>query len=109
LPAWPTDDIRDNLVAMAERLDRVQVATRYRVVEITWHERDVLLEELAFAPGMMAVRRKFEAAAASRPVELDDNQQADLRKALDDWGSDTLQPDGIARLHAALRESGPGT
>ena len=88
---------------MPERLDRVHIATRTGDVEMTWAVRDTLLEELAFAPDMKEVRQAFEAAGASRPVELTDQQQADLRTALDNWGSDRLQPDGIARLHAALR------
>jgi hypothetical protein len=88
---------------MPERLDRVHVATRHAVVEITRHERDTLLEELAFAPGMKAVREKFEAVGASSPVELDDEEQTVLRSALDGW-ADSLQPEGIARLHAALRQ-----
>jgi hypothetical protein len=87
---------------MPERLDRVRVTTQSGVVEITWDERDTLLEELAFASGMKAVREKFEAVGVSRSVELDDQEQTDLCSALDGWGSDTLQPEGIARLHVAL-------
>lgn len=94
---------------MPERLDRVEVATRDGVVEITRHEREVLLEQLAFTPGMKAVREKFETAAASTPVELSDDEQTSLRIALEGWGSDSLQPAGIARLHAALAGAYPAT
>jgi hypothetical protein len=87
---------------MPERLDRVYVDVAGVIVEITWHERDVLLEELAFAEGTKPIRERFEAVGASRPVELDAEQRARLRAALDDWGEDRLQPEGIARLHAAL-------
>ncbi|HEY8777380.1 MAG TPA: hypothetical protein VIM33_13015 [Gaiellaceae bacterium] len=86
----------------AGRLDRVRVDVAGEIVEISWDERDVLLEELAFAADTKSIRVKFEAVGASRPVELDAEQRARLRTALDDWGSDRLQPDGIARLHAAL-------
>jgi hypothetical protein len=86
----------------SSRLDRVHVDVAGEIVEISWDERDVLLEELAFAADTKSIRVKFEAVGASRPVELDAEQRARLRTALDDWGSDRLQPDGIARLHAAL-------
>jgi hypothetical protein len=90
----------------ASRLDRVRIDVAGDIVEITRHERDVLLEELAFAAETKPIRVKFEAVGASRPVELDGKDRAGLRKALDDWGSDRLQPDGVARLHAALIRAG---
>jgi hypothetical protein len=86
----------------SDRTNRVRIDVAGEMVEITWHERDVLLEELAWAPGMKAVRERFEAVDATRPVELTEGEQSDLREALDSWGSDSLQPDGIARLHSAL-------
>jgi hypothetical protein len=86
----------------ASGLDRVRVDVAGEIVVISWHERDVLLEELAFAEGTKPIREKFEAAEASRPIELGDDERARLRTALDDWGEDRLQPAGIARLHAAL-------
>jgi hypothetical protein len=92
----------------ASRLDRVRIDVAGEIVEITCDERDILLKELAFAEGTKAIRERFEAVGASRPVELDDDDRARLRKALDDWGSDRLQPNGIARLHAALRVDAGG-
>jgi hypothetical protein len=89
----------------ASRLDRVRIDVAGEIVEISWDERDVLLEELAFAEGMKPIRERFEAVGASRPVELDAEQCAHLRKALDDWGSDRLQPEGLGRLHDALRRA----
>jgi hypothetical protein len=91
----------------ASRLDRVRIDVAGDIVEITWDERDVLLQELAAAPGTKVIRVKFEAVGASRPVELDEGDRSQLRRALDDWGSDRLQPDGIARLHAALARADP--
>jgi len=79
----------------------VRVDVAGEIVEITWHERDVLLEELAFIEGTMAIRERFEAVSASRPVELDAEQRARLRTALE-WGEDRLQPEGLTRLYAAL-------
>jgi hypothetical protein len=87
---------------MPERLDRVHVDLAGEIVMLTWDERDTLLEELAFAEGTKAIRERFEAVGASRPVELDAEQRERLRTALDEWGSDRLQPEGIARLHAVL-------
>jgi len=87
----------------ASRLDRVRIDVAGEIVEISWDDRDVLLEELAFAADTKPIRVKFEAVGASRPVELDAEDRPRLRSALDNWGSDRLQPDGIARLHAALR------
>ncbi|MGZ4289045.1 MAG: hypothetical protein ACXVZW_06780 [Gaiellaceae bacterium] len=77
------------------------------IVVITWHERDVLLEELAFAEGTKALRERFEVVGASQPVELDVEQRSQLRTVLDNWGSDRLQPEGIASLHAALVRADP--
>ena len=77
------------------------------IVVLTWHERDALLEELAFAEGMKAIRERFEAIGETQTVELDAEQRSQLRTALDNWGSDRLQPEGIARLHAALVRAEP--
>jgi hypothetical protein len=88
-------------------LARVRIDIAGEIVEISSGDRDVLLEELAWAAGTKDVRVKFEAVGASRPVDLDAEDRERLRKALDDWGSDRLQPDGIARLHAALVRAEP--
>jgi hypothetical protein len=86
----------------ASRLDQVRIDVAGEIVQISWDERDVLLKELAFAADTKPIRVKFETVEASRPVELDAADRAHLRKALDEWGSDRLQPDGLARLHAVL-------
>jgi hypothetical protein len=83
----------------------VQFFVAGEISEITWDERDVLLEELAFAGGTKSIRERFEAVGASRPVELNGEERARLRTALDDWGEDRLQPEGIARLHGALERA----
>jgi hypothetical protein len=90
----------------AGRLD-LDVDVAGEMVVITWQERDVLLEELAFAEGTKAIRERFAAVDGSQPVELDAEQRARLRTALDNWGSARLQPEGIARLHAALVRAEP--
>ena len=80
---------------------RIDVAGE--IVEISWNDRDILLEELAWAADTKSIRVRLEAAEPGHPIELDADQRARLSAALDDWGSDRLQPEGIARLHKALR------
>jgi hypothetical protein len=91
------------------RLDRVRIDVAGEMVEISWRERDMLLEELAFVEGTKAIREKLEAVGASRPVELDDEERSRLRRALEQWDRDVVQPDGLDRLHRALMRAGsPG-
>lgn len=87
----------------ASGLDRVRVDVAGEIVEISRDDRDVLLEELAWAADTKSIRVLLEAAEPGQPVELDAEQRDRLCVALDDWGTDRLQPEGIARLHAALR------
>jgi len=49
----------------AGRLDRVRIDVAGEIVEISSGDRDVLLEELAWAAGTKEVRVKFEAVGAS--------------------------------------------
>jgi hypothetical protein len=88
----------------ASGLDRMRVNVAGEIVEISWNDRDVLLEELAWAADTKSIRVRLEAAERGQPVELNAEQRGRLCAALDDWGSDRLQPEGIARLHAALRQ-----
>jgi hypothetical protein len=56
----------------ASRLDRVHVAVADTLVEITWDEREELIERLRIVTGGDRIVRKFEAVGASRPVPLDE-------------------------------------
>ncbi len=91
----------------ASRLDRVQVSVAGELVEITWDERDTLLRKLLTVAGSDAIIAKFEAAGASRPVELEDAERAHLCVTLELWGVSVL-PDGLARLLIALVRADPG-
>jgi hypothetical protein len=91
----------------AGRLDRVQVDVSGEIVEISWGERDALLEKLETIAGCDAIVEKFDAVGASRPVQLDDEQRSRLRVALELWGVSVL-PDGLARLLIALVRADPG-
>jgi hypothetical protein len=91
----------------AGRLDRVQVDVSGEIIEISWGERDALLEKLETIAGCDAIVEKFDAVGASRPVQLDDEQRSRLRVALELWGVSVL-PDGLARLLIALVRADPG-
>lgn len=91
----------------ANRLERVRINLPDEVIELSRHERDVLLEELCFVAGLKSVRERFEAVGATQPVELDDGQRLSLRTVLTGWESDIALPDGIARLLGALERADP--
>ena len=92
---------------MASRLDRVQVDVAGEIVEISWDERDALLEKLETVAGCDTIVKKFEAVGASRPVHPDDEQGSRLCVALELRGVSVL-PDGLARLLIALIRADPG-
>jgi hypothetical protein len=90
-----------------QRLDRVQVDVAEEIVEISWDERDMLLEKLETVAGCDTIVEKFEAVGASRPAHLNDEQRLHLRVALELWGVSVL-PDGLTRLLVALVRADPG-
>jgi hypothetical protein len=92
---------------MTSRLDRVQVDVEGEIVEISWSDRDTLLEGLERVAGCETIVQKFEAVGASRPVQLDAEQRLRLRVALELWGISVL-PDGLMRLLLALVRADPG-
>lgn len=81
---------------------RVRINLPAEVVEISRHERDVLLEELCFVADCKPIRDSFATVGATSPVELNREQSERLREALTVWKSDVALPDGIERLRAAL-------
>lgn len=87
---------------MASRLDPVRINLPSEQIDITQHERDVLLEELCFVADSKSIREAFYAVGAISPVELDRDQCERLRAALTVWQGDIALPDGIERLRAAL-------
>jgi hypothetical protein len=92
---------------MPDRLDRVQVAVAGEIVEISWKDRNTLLDKLRTVASRDTIVKQFEAVGASRPVELDDDQRSRLRVTLELWGV-TVLPDGLARLLIALVRADPG-
>ena len=91
----------------ASRLHKVKVDVKGNIVEITWDERDTLLNKLRIVAGCQKVVQRFEAVGASRPVELNDDRRSRLRVTLELWGVSVL-PDGLARLLVALVQADPG-
>jgi hypothetical protein len=93
----------------ASRLDRVRVQVDGDIIEISWAERDALLNHLAYVAGSQSVRGRFEAvgASGSRAVDLTPDDRWRLRVALDDWDRDMLKSDGISRLRDALVRADP--
>jgi len=85
----------------------VHIEVAENLVEITWGERDRLLDKLGDVAGSETIIERFWAVGASRPVVLDDLQRSLLRVTLELWGISVL-PDGLARLLIALVQADPG-
>jgi hypothetical protein len=92
----------------AIRPDRVRIDVAGQTVEISERDRDALLRELCLVPGTKPLRERFEAAGASRPVELYHEPLSRLRVVLEAWDRGGVLPDGIARLLVALERAGGG-
>lgn len=86
----------------ASGLARVRVAEN--LVELSWEEREALLERLHDVGGSEAIIERFWAVGASWPVVLDDEQRSRLRGALERWGGSFLHA-GLARLLVALQHA----
>jgi hypothetical protein len=89
-------------------LDLARVSTGSVVVEMPWESRLELLERVrGLAGGGVEVARRFQAAGATRPVELDRAAKMLLLNVVSHWaaaiGVDEL-PLGIAELGNALAE-----
>jgi hypothetical protein len=70
-------------------MNRVLVAVPGAEVVVPWESRDALLDELRLRDDAGEVIAAFEAAGATRPVELDVYSQADVT-----WTSSTSLPRG---------------
>lgn len=78
-------------------------------VQITWAERDELLERLQIVIGDGPTVRKIANAGQDGMVELDPSEYDGLRMAIDLWhGVDPENlPHGMRRLFAALTRAEP--
>jgi hypothetical protein len=92
---------------MAERLDRVAIATTHATIVLPWSSRDSLLHEIRNLDGADAIRTAFDAVGASRPVPLCREDQVLLYRAIDSWANSvTIEelPEGLWTLRNALAE-----
>ena len=92
--------------AVPERLDRVQVATGQGSVEISWASGAAIVRELHQNELAGAALRAFEAAGASRPVQLERSTWAAVIDAINvlaerAGGVRHLEP-GVAKLQRTL-------
>jgi hypothetical protein len=88
------------------RIDRVLVVTRYGSVEISWASRAAIVHELHGLELSAVALRAFEAAGASRPVQLDRPSIAAVIDAINvlaerAGGVRHLEP-GVAKLQRKL-------
>jgi hypothetical protein len=58
----------------AGRLDQVQIDVAGELVEISWDERNELLERIRIVVDDETILAKFEAAGTRRPVQLDGSE-----------------------------------
>jgi hypothetical protein len=94
----------------AGRLDQVHIDVAGELVEISWDERNELIERIRIVVDDETIVRKFEAVGTRLPVELDSGERGRLRMALELWDAVALGelPLGIAGLLAALAKADPG-
>lgn len=90
---------------MPERLDRVeiQLASVREPLAISWTAREEILSRLA--PEQEPIDHAFRAVGASNPVQLTNEEKAQLRVVLDEWMRDLNPeklPDDVLDLWSAL-------
>jgi len=87
----------------ANRPDRVQIDVADETVDITWDEREALLERFRNIHGRETIVAKFNAVRESRAVVLDPDEWGLVRVVLQSWEQDANGlPSGIADLLSAL-------
>jgi hypothetical protein len=84
-----------------DRLNRVRVAVAGEVVEISWADRDALVEQLAGEPELVAL---FRAVGSTRPVEIPDRLQARLADEVARWARSSGFPAGLQELRDVLED-----
>lgn len=89
---------------------KVHIDVAGELVEISWDEREELLERIRIVAEDRAIVAKFEAAGTRRPVELDQKELGRLRMTLELWKAIALEdlPDGIESLLTAVAKEDPG-
>jgi hypothetical protein len=87
----------------ANRPDRVQIEVADQTVDITWDDREALLEKLRDIHGRETIIAKFNAVGENRAIVLDPNEWDPVRSVLQAWERDASAPRcGIEALLSAL-------
>ena len=90
-------------------LDRVHVEVEDEIVEITWDEREALLDRLRNVHGRETIVAKFQAVGASRTVVLEPDDWVPVRVVLQFWNQEEVgPPNGLVDLLYALVRAGTG-
>jgi len=94
---------------MPGRLDRVEVATAFGTVALSWDARGQLLAEMRHLDSLEPVRRDFENAGASRPVRIPQKLKGAVVQVIEMWGRNTpgglpALPEGIFKLRNNLAD-----
>ena len=90
------------------RLDYIEIEVNDGTVTLPWYSRETLLREIGSTEDPEEIRSAFEAAGATGPVELTDEQRSELLHILDLWCQrDTAEglPEGVDDLRRELTEA----
>jgi hypothetical protein len=89
------------------RLNYIEIEVNDGTITLPWDSRDLLLHEIASTEGAAEIRKAFDDAGASRPVELTDEQKSDLLHVLNRWCQRVTAeglPEGIDELRCELTD-----
>ena len=90
--------------------EQVRVELGDEIVEITWAEREALLERLRDIHGRETIIARFNAVVEHRTVVLDHDDSALVRVVLQTWNQEGGLPNGLADLlHAFERAEAGGS
>ena len=99
---------------MTRRIDTVTIRLSHGMIDLPWESRQALLDEYSHLVSMSPIRKAFEAAGTSRPVELTPEQEHALLDIIDRWsarlplGLEGL-PEGIYGLRCVLADEADAT
>jgi hypothetical protein len=92
---------------MPGRLDRVTVSLSRGDVVLTWETWQALMRRLQHLKTTAELRASFDAVGASRSVQLNAGQRANLLNVLEEWSTErsfVSMPEGLVHLRNALSD-----
>lgn len=95
---------------MPERLDRITVTVPDGDVSVSWATREELMRLLAQRDDTAAIRSRFDAVGASRPVELTREERVALRDLIGEWLYEEVgrpEEQGLTDLYIAINRGEP--